>query len=353
MQNPWTLTDTIQLLPVVDHIQQPASYLTDTFFSNVLPPVNSSYVAVEFRKQGRVLAPYVVEGGRGQNVSRVASQVRLYRAPLVAPRRVIGLRDIELRQFGEIPCFSSITPADRFAQMQVDDLSELLRMVQKRKNQQAAEILQTGKATVKGFADDGRTVVEDEIDFQWDGAVDASTDWSNANADIYGDIKAVSERIQENSGTIPTLMICGKNVARKMLNNTEIFKWLQVPNRDSLFMASFNPQYITPQVQAIGQITALNLTVVSYSETFTDDDGTTKNFVDPDKAIIGVPNSGKQLYGAVTYLDNSGEFQTVAAPHVPVYRFDTDAQQTSLTLFSRFLMCPNEISDFCCINTKL
>ena len=353
MQNPWTLTDTFQLLPVVERIKAPASYLVDTFFSTVMPPTTSSYVAVEFRKLGRVLAPYVVKGGRGVNVNRPVSQVNLYKAPLVGPRRVIGLEDIELRQFGEQPVFSTITPAERAAQMQADDLTELLNAIQNRKNQQAADILQTGKTTIRGFADDGRTVVQDVIDFHWDGAVDASTDWSSQAADIYGDIKACSEKIQEDSGVIPTLMICGKNVARKMLANAEIFKWLQVPNRENLFMASFNPQYVTPQVQAIGQIAALNLTVISYAETFTDDDGQVKSFIDPDKAIIGVPNSGKQLYGAVTYMDMAGQFQTVAAAHVPVYRYDADAQQSSLTLFSRFLMCPNEISDWCCINTKL
>ena len=352
MQNPWLITDTFDLLPVVERIKQPASYLVDTFFPNVMPTSNSDYVAVEYRKEGRYLAPYVVKGGRGVNINRGTSRINLYKAPLVGPRRVIGLEDISLRQFGETPVFSTVTPAERAARMQANDLTELLRMIQNRKNKMAAEILQAGKTKIRGFADDGVTVEEDLISFDWDGKVTASSDWANASADIYGDIKAVSERIQEDSGFIPTLMLCGKNVEKKLLNNTGIFKWLQIPNRENLTMASFAPHYTTPQARFIGHLSALNLEIISYAETFTDDDGKVKSFLNPDYAIICVPGLGKQLYGAITFMDTNGAWQTISANNVPVYRFNTDAQQSSLTIFSRFLMVPETMADWAVIDTR-
>lgn len=351
IQNPWLITDTFELLPTIERIKLPASYLVDTFFSNVMPASNSSYVAVEYRKEGRLLAPYVVRGGRGVNINRGTSRIKLYAAPMVAPRRVIGLEDITLRQFGETPVFSSVTPAERAARMQAQDLTELLRMIQNRKNKQAADILQYGKTTIKGYADDGVTIEEDTIKFDWDYRVNATTDWAKPNADIYGDIKAVSERIQEDSGFIPTLMLCGKNVEKKLLNNSAIWKWLAIPNRENLTMASFSPHYTSPQARFVGHLSALNIEIISYAETFTDDDGQVKPFLDPNVAIICVPGLGKQLYGAITFMDTAGNWQTVAANNVPVYRFNTDAQQSSLTIFSRFLMVPETMADWAVINT--
>ena len=153
-QNPWSIKDTFELVGICELIKAPASYLVDTFFPKKMPVSNSSYVAVEYRKSGRVLAPYVVKGGSGVNINRGSSRVNLYSAPMMAPKRTIGLQDIELRQFGEQPVFSTITPAERAALMQANDLVELLRTIQNRKAKMASDILQTGQTVIKGYADE-------------------------------------------------------------------------------------------------------------------------------------------------------------------------------------------------------
>lgn len=352
-QNPWLIQDTFQLLQTIERIKSPASYLVDTWFPNqITSTLTNGYVAVEYRKEGRLLAPYVVKGAKGVNVNRGGSRIQLYKAPLIGARRVIGLGDIELRQFGELPVFSTMTAEQRAAKMQADDLTDLLRMVQNRKNKMASDILQYGATRIRGFADDGTTVEEDFIKFDWNGRVNASTDWSQSNADIYGDIKAVSDRIQEDSGFIPTLMVCGKNVEKKLLNNETIFKWLSIPNRENLAMASFSPHYTSPQARFIGHISALNLEIISYCETYTDDiTGQVKPFIDPNAAIIGVPGIGRQLYGAVTFMNQAGAWQTAIANNLPVYHADYNAQQSSLSIFSRCLLVPETMADWAVINT--
>lgn len=353
ISNPWLITDQFELLQTVERIKPPASYLVDTWFPNsITSTLTNGYMVVEYRKEGRLLAPFVSKGGKGVNLNRGTSRIRLYKAPMVGPRRVIGLGDIELRQFGETPVFSNVTPEQRAAKMQAEDLTDLLRTIQNRKNKMAADILQTGKTVIRGLADDGKTEEVDTIQFDWNGRVNASKDWSQANADIYGDIKAISDRIQEDSGFIPTLMLCGKNVEQKLLNNTEIFKWLSIPNRENLSMATFSPHYTSPQARFVGQISALNIEIVSYAETFTDDDGKVKPFLDPDVAIIGVPGVGRQLYGSVTYMNQAGDWQTFVANNVPMYQADFNAQQSSLTIFSRFLLVPETMADWAVINTK-
>ena len=352
-QNPWLITDTFQLVETIERIKPPASYLVDTWFPNqIVSSLTNGYIAVEYRKEGRLLAPFISKGGRGVNVNRGGSRINLYKAPLAGARRVIGLGDIELRQFGELPVFSTMTAEQRAAKMQADDMQDLRRMIQNTKNKMAADILQTGQTTIRGYADDGVTIETDTIKFDWNGKVNASSDWANANADIYGDIKAVSERIQEDSGFIPTLMLCGKNVEKKLLNNGTIFKWLSIPNRENLTMASFSPHYTSPQARFIGHISALNLEIISYAETYTDNiTGKVKPFLHPDVAIIGVPGIGRQLYGSVAYMNQAGAWQTIIAREVPVYHADYNAQQSSLTIFSRFLLVPETAADWTCINT--
>ena len=300
--NPWLITDTYTLLGTVEQIKQPASYLADTFFPKRMPVSYTNWVSVEYRKEGRMLAP--------------------------------------------------VKPEDRAARMQANDLVELLRLNQNTKNKQAADILQTGQTTIRGYADDGKTVEEDTIIFDWNGAVTPATNWDQAGATIYDDIKAVSDRIQEDSGFIPTLMLCGRNVEKYLLNNDELFKWMSLPNRQNVTMLSFAPHYTSPQARFVGHISSLNLEIISYSETYTDDDGVTKPFIDPDTVIIANPGKGKQLYGAVTFMNQQGDWQTIVAENVPVYIADPTAQQSSLTIYSRFLLVPEIMDDWAVIKTK-
>ena len=348
--SPWAITDTFTLIDAVRQIKPPATYLLDTWFPKKMPVTNTTWVSVEYSKEGRVLAPYIVKGSQGVNINRGVSKIQSYRAPMMGPRRTIGLNDIEFRQFGEQPIFSTITPEERASRMLANDLIELRRPIFNALNKQAADILQTGKMKIRGYADDGKTVEEDTIIFDWNGIVTPQVPWNQAGASIYDDIKAVSDRIQEDSGFIPTLMLCGSNVEKYLLKNTELYKWMSLPNRENLQMMSFAPRYTSPQARFIGHISALNLEIVSYAETYTDDDGKVKPFLDPNTVIIGNPGNGKQLYSAITYMNQQGDWQSVAAEQVPVYLADPKAQQSQMTIYTRCLLVPAIMEDWAVIN---
>lgn len=352
MENIFGITDTFTLLGAVEQIKTPANYLTQTFFPNKMPTANTSWVAVEFKKGKRLLAPYIVRGSRGVNVSRDTAQARMYTAPMMGARRIISLQDVEQRMFGETPVYTTMTPEERAARMQARDLTELLAMIENRKNKICADILQTGKTVIQGYADDGQTYIEDEIDFQFDGIVTPTTTWDNAGATIYSDLRAACDRIAENTGTLPTLMLCGKNVEQYLINNTEIFKWLQILNPANLTMANFAPKYTAPQARYIGTIPALGLEIHSYLETYYDEsDKKVKPFIDPDVAIVCNPGRGYQLTGAITLLE-SGQYHTYAAEYVPHYTFNDEANQTALAVYSRFIAVPDNLDDYVVIKTK-
>ena len=347
----FSIDHTYELLQAVQRVKQPVSFLTDTFFPNVMQ-TSADYVAVETQKLGRRLAPYITKNTRGVNVSREKSEIKYYSPLTFGPRRVIGAGDVALRQFGELPnLYSPTTPEERAARLQAQDLTDLLRLHANRKNQMASEILQTGKVQIKAYADDGRIAETDEMDFGWNNLITPAVTWDNAAATIYSDLKTISEQIQENLGEIPTVAILGKNVESYLMANTEIKNWLLVPNRENLLMANIAPTWTNPQVRHIGRISALNLDLVSYSQTYTADDGTTKNFVEDDNVIIGITGVGREVHAPVSIFQN-GQWHTILSPFVPMYSHNDDAQTTSLTVYSKYILVPADIESWYCIKTK-
>ena len=347
--------DTISLMGVMERIKPPASFLLDTFFPQMPAPTVSSKIMVEYKKGGRRLAPFVVKGGRGVNMARENSWIETYTPPMVAPRRVITPEDLEHRAFGE-NIYSVKTPAQRAAEMQARDLVELRDMIINRKNKMAADILTTGQCVIEGYADDGKTVVLDTVSFPgWDQKLTptGSDTWDNAGADIYSQIKSMSELIQENTGQIPTLMLCGSNIEKYLIKNKSIVEWLSIPNRENLAMLALAPRFISPQIRRIGLLQSLNLEIYSYAETYTDDDGEVKPFLDPDSVIIANPGRGRQLHGAVTLLNDSGnDYNTYSGQYVPYYNGDKNSQEISLTMYSRFLLAPTWADDWALIKAK-
>lgn len=348
---PIALNDTISLITAVERIQTPASLLVDIFFPQVPATSPSALIAVEYRKNGRRLAPYVVKGAHGVNVSREGSTMHFYQPPEVAPRRILTADDIRQRSFGE-NIQSGRHASERANQLQAQDLVDLRNMIMNRKNQIAASILTTGKYTIEGYADDGKTVRADEVAFDWTQKITPTTTWDQAGATIYSDIKNASELIQENAGMIPTVAIVGKNVAEYLINNDEISKWLMVPNAANLSMMSFAPRYTQPQIMRIGIIQSLNLEIYQYTETYLNDKGEVTPFIGENDVVIGITGRGRQLHGSIDLVQDDGSFQSFDSPMVPQYSADKNNNQASVTMYSRFILAPETSEDWAYIKAK-
>ena len=350
MYDPFSIDYTVTLLQAVEKIEQPQNFLSEMFFPKKIS-VETDIVALEWRKQGRNIAPYVISGSHGPNIARDASKVRWFKAPTFAARRIISLDDLKLRQFGETPnIYNPVRPEERLAKLQAQDLAELTRLIENRRGVMSSEILQTGVLNLKSYADDGRVVAEDKIDFEVSAnIVTPSVHWDNSSAKIYKDLYAASETIQENSGEVPTVAVCGKNVESYLLNNEEIKSWLLIPSNQNLTIANLQPHFTSPQARYIGRITALNLDLYSFSQTFIDDEGNKKYFVEPNNVIIGT-GGGSTVYAPITLFYN-GVPHTVSAEIVPQHLFNDAARTRSLTLYSSFIQIPNTFSSFITIKT--
>lgn len=344
--------DTISLIEAMERSTPPASFLLDTFFPRIPETAATTKVEVQYRKAARRLAPFVVHGAKGIGMRRDPVESAIYKPPMMAPRRILDPDIINERGFGE-GVYSPKTAAERADDMQARDLVELQNAIINRKNKMAADILTTGKCDIIGYADDGVEELVDSIDYGFDQILTPSTTWDQAGATIYSDIKGMSEKIQENSGQIPTAMIIGKNVFDYMINNDEVMKWLAVPSRENLGIFSFAPRIVSPQVVRVGLIQALNLEIYTYGETYMDDDGKQKPFIGNDDVVISITGRGRQIHGAVTLVNEAENgYNTYAAPYVPYYSGDKGDQTVSITMYSRCILAPECVNDWAVIKTK-
>ena len=229
--------DTISLLQAMERITPPASFLLDAFFPVIPQVAVQTRIAVEYRKRGRRLAPFVTRGGKGINLNLEDSKSDIYTPPMIGPRRILDPDRVNERGFGE-NIYSTVTPAQRAAAQQAEDLVELQNSIINRKSKMAADLLQTGKCDIYGYADDGQTALLDTVSYDFDHTVVPSTKWDQAGATIFSDIKNASEMVQEDAGLVPTIMVCGKNIADYMLGNDQIMEWLSVPLASNLSLMS-------------------------------------------------------------------------------------------------------------------
>lgn len=337
----------------MERIEPSSRFLLDVFFPDKDPIYPGSKLMIEYRDSKRRLAPYVIKGGGGVNVKRDGSMLQIYEPPMVAPRRQLNIEDVLQRGFGET-LYSTQSAAERTAQIQARDLRELQDMIINRKNKMAAEILMNGRCEVNGYADDGRTIKADEIVFTgFKGQKTATTSWSNANAKIYDEIRSACESVQDETGQVADVMVVGKNVEQYLLNNKEIKEWLMIPNRENLAMMNLQPQFVSPHIRRIGYISAMNLEVYAYYESYTDENGNVARYIDDDIAIIGVKGLGHQMHGTVTVLNQEETgYESYATEYLPYYAGDKKDQSMSLTMYSRFVLAPYWSGSWVSINTK-
>lgn len=337
--------DTYTMMAAMERMKQPASFLVDTFFPNIPMVATTSKIAVEYRKGARKLAPFIIPGNGGVNTARTGSKIDVYEPPMMGPRRVLSADELNTRGFGE-DIYTTKTPEQRANEILSRDLVDLQNMVMNRKNKMAADILTTGQCEIQGFGADGKIAKVDTIKFEdWTQKLEPTKKWSDAGADIYGDLATMSNSIQENAGLVPGVAICGKNIMDYILGNEAIMKYIAIPNVNNLSMMSFQPRLQAPQIMYIGTIMSLNLELYTYMETYVDEEGKVQGFIGDDDVIVGVTGRGRQLHGAVTLVEGSS-IKTYASEYVPAYRANENDNTVSLAMYCRCVLAPETVDDW-------
>lgn len=120
------LTRTQTLLAAYEATPPVTSFLKDRYFptNNMTDIFNTDDVLVDFKDNGRKVAPFVLPTVGGVPTGRAAYTTDRFTPPLIAPKRTLSVDELKKRGFGEA-IFSGVAPADRKVLITFDIMPEL------------------------------------------------------------------------------------------------------------------------------------------------------------------------------------------------------------------------------------
>ncbi|MBQ7154833.1 MAG: major capsid protein [Synergistaceae bacterium] len=307
------------------------------FFADTMTFPTKS-VTFEYARSPRVVLPYANEEAGSVNVARSGYQALTFTAPLLSGHRIITPSTLNDKLFGESQWDSGYTPEDRARELAVMDLMELQDSLYRQEEYMCARLMQDGKLTVdspgvKAEIDYGFTQIE---------TVTNANKWTTTY-DILGKLLKCARELRKN-GINPDTLIVGHEVSEAINKNEGVLKlrndqWVNIPEPGSL---EDGITYVC-QLRAPG----IYLNVLEYDEYYSDKDGNILPLVDPKTAILmSSRDRNMMLYGAVVYLDKSGEYVSEMAEYVPYVVNEYDPPVKKLVVSSRPLPMPRDIESW-------
>lgn len=333
------------LLGAFEEMDHSPSFLRDTFFptddSNVF---SQEQVFIDWRDDDRRLAPFITDHATGVLMGRRDFRTTVLTPPKIAPERVITLDVLKKRGFGEA-LYGSMTPSERAAQLAVDDMRDLDRFITRREEWMAAQTLINNGCSMVAYAGDG--VEGQPIDIEFfdpqkgnEAVYTVTTPWDQAGADIIGDLYAMADDLTSRGKRADTFL-CSTDVARAITKDEEIRELLDNRRFEMGEIAPRMEDY--PTVAVYGQLIAGGhvITIITYNETYQDDDGEIKPYIPEGTGIMLSSGCGSTLYGAIDQIDDGArDFRTYTGRRIPKYDVNAKASIRTLALQSRPVCVP-------------
>lgn len=333
------------MLAAVKQMAPATSFLRDRYFptgaGDLFP---TEEVLVEYKDAtGHKMAPVVLPRKGSIAVERDGYSTERMTPPLVAPSRPLTIDVLNKKGFGE-DLFSNKTPAERQAEILVQDLADFDQMHTTREEYIAAKCIFNNGYVLKQYADKYGSGEAKEYELRFYGAEGNSavyapnTMWGDAAADIQGDLYQMI-RMLTTKGNNASEVLLGSDVADALLKNATIQKLMD--------LARYNVGEIAPTAlpQGAARLGRLNIRgrmidLLTYDGTYVDEEtGNVEFFVPAKKIAVTAPGAGRGLYGAVTQMEQTdNQFHTYMGRRVPQYWANKDGRE--LTVSSRPLLVP-------------
>lgn len=345
--------DTHTLLASVQQLPPLNTFLLDRYFpTNAARDVFATNdVLVEYKKGSQKASPFVAPRKGGITIMREGYSMKRFTPAHIAPKRTLTLDDLNQRGFGEA-LYSQLTPEQRQGVIMLGDLDEMRGMNKRRKEAMAAEVIFTNGCVMNEYVDDFGKYEEKEVRY-YDGDANPALYtpgkmWDTTEASgkqMINDVAAMITMLTSR-GLPATEAIVAPDVADVILNNEWIMRLLD--NRN------YNVGGVDPAMLPAGaaKIARLNIKgrmidFITYEDTYTDIDGTVKQFVPQGMIAVGAPAAGRTVYGAITQVEQAdGEFHTYTGEDVPKYISDATKNTREVALSSAPLPIPNNESPF-------
>ena len=339
------------MLAAVRQMTPVTSFLRDRYFptgaGDMFP---TEEVLVEFKDaSGNKLAPVVLPRKGSISVERDGYSTHKMTPPLVAPERPLTIDDLNKKGFGE-DLFSDRTPAERQADILLQDLQDMDELHTNREEYIAAQCMFNNGYTLRQYADKygSSEYVEYDMKFYSDASNPAvytpGVKWnqstSNKMADLYQMILMLT-----TVGNAAREVLLGADAAESILDDEKIQKLLDLNNYR---IGAIEPVALPQGAARLGRLNIRGhmVDLLTYDGTYVDEeDGTTKPYVPAKQICVTAPNAGRGLYGAVSQTEqNDGQFHSYMGRRVPRYWADKNAR--TLTVSSRPLFVPRTKNPF-------
>lgn len=322
------------------------TFFKSRFFNN---PVTfpTETVSFEFQEGKRRLAPYVNPKLGAEAVSRDGYDVKVFMPPLVAPMRTITNDTLTQKMLGEMPYNSGVTPEERAAKIVAQDLLDLQDTIWRREEYMCARVKQDGKLAIKGRG------VNQVVDYGFENIItpDAGERWTSS-FDILGYLSDKAEELQKY-GVNPDMLVLGKSAAKALLDNNKILKLLD--NR-RVELGEIKPAQLEHGVTYLGRLISIgvSLDLYTYNEWVPDESDLDENqnpklkpIIDPETVIMqSSAEQNSMLYGAITLINNNGDYETYMEEYTPNSWFTPNPAQKFISLSSRPLPMPHDLKSW-------
>ena len=349
----FNIYDTHTLLASVQQLPPLHTFLLDRYFpTNAASDIFSTTdVLVEYKKGSKKASPFVAPRKDGITVTREGYTMKRFEPSYIAPKRPLTADDLKKRGFGEA-LYSHLTPEQRQGVLMLGDLDDLRAMNMRRKEAMAAEVMFTNGCIMHEYVDDLHNFEEREVRY-YDGEQNPAqytpaADWDTTEASgkqMINDIAAMISMLTSR-GLPATECVMAPDVADVFLANEWILKLLD--NRNYM-IGGVDPETLPAGASKIARLNIKGRMIdfLCYEDTYTEVDGTVKQFVPAGKITVTAPAAGRTVYGAITQVEQTdGEFHTHTGMDVPKYISDAAHDIREVRLASAPLCMPNNENPF-------
>lgn len=332
--------DTREQIEAVRFQEPKPTYFRDKFFTGADVYSPTERIEWDEVREGAGMARYVGENLEVEATEREGYITREITSPKVQEKRVLGLAELKKRLPGENP-YSTQTPAQR-AQYYLDgDYAFCMDSIDRRTEQQCAQMMVTGRVDILGKGID--TYVDYELPFRF--SLSGTSRWGESGVRPYKKLYEMSTALRKR-GYTPNALLMELSVAEIILKDEEIAKHLD--NR-RFEMGVISPGPISDlfgDAQFFGTIAYPGLGVLdmfTYDGTYKNDQNKEVPYLDEGR-ILMLTNESRQnrlLYGAVTFMDEqTRRIETVEGRYCPQIFTDARAGTQTVMVTSRPMPAP-------------
>lgn len=332
-------------LAAIEQLPKESSFLWDVFVreEGVVEDEKAFY---DFRKGALQMAPVVHPYTGGVVMGRTGYETREIDFCCIAPERVIEAHQLKNRFFGE-RVLGAMNPAQREKKMLVQDLMDMRKAIQRRREWMARQLILTGKLEIFKYTDEGRDKhATMHADFGFTQHFTPDTPWGQTGARISDNLKQITDLVCDEGMGDVDIIVMAPDVASAMESDELFMKQHDIRRMDT---GTLKSAYRGGGLRYMGQ-TSDGKDMYSLSAKFVDDDNVLKPFIPAGTLIAGSHGMLKCIHGPVIQVekeDSSSQHNVYVKREVPLRYGSTKSNAIKNRLTSCPALMPINVDGWC------